>query len=86
MMQAYILLKCVTGLEKDVIEQLKRMPEVVEINGIWGKYDIFVKVSSSAANGIDKAVEKIRSHKDITDTYTMHVLYGQGGSIDETDL
>ena len=75
-----------TGLEKDVIEQLKRMPEVVEINGIWGKYDIFVKVSSSESNGIDKAVEKIRLHKDITDTYTMHVLYGQGGSIDETDL
>ena len=85
-MQAYILLKCVTGLEKNIIDQLKRIPEVVEVNGIWGKYDIFVKVSSSESNGIDKAVEQIRSNKDITDTYTMHVLYGQGGSIDEKNL
>jgi Lrp/AsnC family transcriptional regulator for asnA, asnC and gidA len=32
------------GLYKLVIEQLKRIPEVVQINHTTGKYDIFVKM------------------------------------------
>ena len=55
--------------------------------GAWGeiakKYDIFLKVSSQEPHGIDKIVEKLRSIKQITDTSTMPVLYGQGGTIDE---
>jgi len=32
---------------------------------------------------VDELVKRIRNHPDVTDTYTMHVLYGQGGTIDE---
>ena len=32
------------GLYKLVIEQLKRIPEIVQINHTTGKYDIFVKM------------------------------------------
>jgi len=32
---------------------------------------------------IDLAISKIRSIKGITNTYTMTVLYGQGGTIDK---
>ncbi|WFO14662.1 Lrp/AsnC ligand binding domain-containing protein [Cellulophaga baltica 4] len=32
------------GLYKLVIEQLKRIPEVVQVNHTTGKYDIFVKM------------------------------------------
>lgn len=85
-MQAYILINCNTGSEAKIISDLKKLPEVVEINGIWGKYDIFLKVHSDDPQGIDKLVAKIRSNNDITETYTMHVLYGQGGSIDELFL
>lgn len=82
-MQAYILLTCNTGTESDIIAQLKKMPEVIEINGIWGKYDILLKVSTDNPNGIDKIVSKLRTLNDVTSSYTMHVLYGQGGTIDE---
>ena len=82
-MQAYILLNCNTGTESELIAELKKIPEVVEINGIWGKYDIFLKVVTDDPHGIDKVVSKMRTLTDITSSYTMHVLYGQGGTIDE---
>lgn len=58
------------------------MSSVVEVNGIWGKYDVFVKISSMEPSSIDETISNIRKIKEVTKTYTMHVLYGQGGSID----
>ena len=84
-MQAYVLLSCVSGYEKEIISELKAIPEVVEVNGIWGKYDIFVKISSLELFGIEKTIEKIRLIKQITASDTMHVIYGQGGSVDSLD-
>ena len=84
-MQSYILINCNTGSENELISELKKFPEVTEVNGIWGKYDIILKVCSDNLDGIDKIVSKLRNHKDITNSYTMHVLYGQGGTIDEIE-
>ncbi|HEY5735835.1 MAG TPA: Lrp/AsnC ligand binding domain-containing protein [Nitrosopumilus sp.] len=82
-MQAYVLINCNTGTETSVISELKEIPEIIEINGIWGKYDIFIKVKTPDPNGIEIITKRLRNHPDITDTFTMHVLYGQGGSIDQ---
>ena len=82
-MQAYILINCNTGSETKIISELKELPEIVEINGIWGKYDIFLKVKTVDPNGIEEIIKRLRNHPDITDTFTMHVLYGQGGNIDQ---
>ena len=84
-MQSYILLNCNTGKENELISELKKFPEVTEVNGIWGKYDIIIKVCSDDPDGIDQFVSKLRNHKDITKSYTMHVLYGQGGTIDDIE-
>lgn len=82
-MQAYILINCLTGREANVISELKEISEIIEINGIWGKYDIFIKIKTQDPNGIEQITKRLRNHPDVTDTFTMHVLYGQGGSIDE---
>ena len=82
-MQGYILINCNTGSETNIISELKELPEIVEINGIWGKYDIFIKISTTDPTGIEKVVKRLRNHPDVIDTYTMPVLYGQGGTIDD---
>jgi len=82
-MQTYILLTCDPGHEKEIITHLKSMSQVMEINGVWGKYDIFLKVSHDAESGLDKIVETLRHIDNITSTYTMPILFGQGGSIDD---
>ena len=82
-MQAYVLINCNTGSETKIISELKELPEMVEINGIWGKYDIFLKIKTVDPNGVEEIIKRLRNHPDITDTFTMHVLYGQGGNIDQ---
>ena len=82
-MQAYILVKCKTGSETGIISEFKELPEVNEINGIWGKHDIILKVLTYDPQFTDNLIKRLRNHPDVTDTHTMHVLYGQGGSIDE---
>lgn len=82
-MQAYILLTCNTGSETSLIAEIKKIHGVTEVNGIWGKYDIFLKICTDDIHGVDKIMSKLRTLKDITSSQTMHVLYGQGGTIDE---
>ncbi len=82
-MQAYVLIQCKTGSEVKIISEFKELPEISEINGVWGKHDIFINILTPDPQFVDELVKRIRNHPDVTDTYTMHVLYGQGGSIDE---
>ncbi|NIP61944.1 MAG: Lrp/AsnC family transcriptional regulator, partial [Nitrosopumilaceae archaeon] len=58
-MQAYVLINCETGAESAVINELKKLPEVVEINGIWGKYDIFAKIVTETPQEIDKLISNL---------------------------
>jgi len=81
-MLAYILINCVPGNEKKIISEIKKIPQVSEVNGIMGRYDIFVKITGEMPGDIDFGVAKIRSIEGITNSYTMTALYGQGGTID----
>jgi len=47
-----------------------------------GKYDIIVKLSTENPDKMELAVAQIRKI-EILDSFTMPVLYGQGGTIDE---
>ena len=82
-MIAYILITCVPGNEKDVIYRLRNLPNIVEVNGIMGKYDVFVKIQSGDPSKVDITVSKLRNVPHVTSTVTMPVIYGQGGTIDE---
>ena len=82
-MLAYILLNCIPSQEKNIIEDLNKIPEVVECNVIMGKYYIIVKITGNLPGDMDLAVSKIRSIKGVTSSYTMTAVYGQGGSIDK---
>ncbi len=82
-MLAYILATCIPGREKDVIEKIKVLSEVVEVNGVMGKYDVFVKISADDALKIDSAISKVRNTPHVTSTFTMPAIYGQGGTVDE---
>lgn len=82
-MIAYVLINCIPSEEKNVIAKLSKLSEIVEINGVFGKYDIFAKVIGKVSGDIDLAVSKIRSIDEVTSSYTMSVVYGQGGTIDK---
>ena len=57
-MIAYVLLECSPGSEEEVISELNSIAGVVEVNGVLGKYDVFVKVSSENPDSIEYAIPR----------------------------
>ena len=82
-MIAYILATCVPGNEKEVIAKIKGLPDIVEVNGVMGRYDVFVKIQVNDAMKVDAAISKVRNVAHITSTVTMPAIYGQGGTVDD---
>lgn len=82
-MIAYILVTCVPGNEKEVISKTKGLPDVMEVNGVMGKYDVFVKIEAKDPAKVDTAISKVRNVAHVTSTITMPVIYGQGGTVDD---
>ncbi len=77
-MFAYLLLTCDLGYENSVIEQLKAIPSVKEAHGIYGAYDILVKVESSSADDQRETVTfKIRKILHVRSTLTLTCIEGQ---------
>ena len=76
---AYVLINCDLEYEEDIIKELKKYPEVIEISGVYGVYDIIVKIRSDT---MDKLRETITWHVRRIDkvrlTLTMIVIEGQG--------
>ncbi len=78
MMIAYILLTCDLGSENSVIEQLKAIASVKETHGIFGAYDILVKIESSSSNDLRETVTfKIRKIPHVRSTLTLTCIEGQ---------
>lgn len=80
-MLTYVLINCTPGSEKKIISDLKKIPDVKEVNGIMGRYDIFAKLFSKTPSQMDEVILKIRDTNGITASYSMPVLYGQGGTV-----
>lgn len=65
---AYILMCCDLGYENEVIDQLMTLPGVVEVNRVFGVYDVITTVTSENMDELRnlitariKKIQKIRS-------------------------
>ncbi|MER3408250.1 MAG: AsnC family transcriptional regulator [Nitrososphaera sp.] len=81
---AYVLINCDLGSEGDIIRDLNKLPEAVEVSGVYGVYDIVAKIR---ADTVDKLRETITWHvrkiDKVRSTLTMIVIEGQGQSQNE---
>lgn len=82
-MIAYILGTCMPGNEKEVIAKIKEIQHVKEVNGVMGRFDVFVKIEAKDPLQVDGAISKVRNVPQITSTVSMPVMYGQGGTVDD---
>ncbi|MDE1861863.1 MAG: Lrp/AsnC ligand binding domain-containing protein [Thaumarchaeota archaeon] len=83
-MIAYILATCIPGNEKEVIAKIRSLPDISEVNGVMGRYDVFVKIEAKDPSKVDTAISKVRNISHVTSTVTMPAIYGQGGTVDDT--
>ena len=76
----YILLNCDLGAEVDIINELMKIPEVKEVRGTYGVYDIFVKLQGETKEIMENIVtHKIRTIPKIRSTVTLTPILAQGG-------
>ena len=81
-MISYILINCSPGSETEVISEISSLAGVIEVNGVFGKYDVFVKISAENPDAMEMIVSQIRKI-NVTSSHTLPVVYGQGGTIDK---
>jgi len=76
---AYVLINCDLGSEDDIIKELKKIPEVVEVSGVFGVYDIIVRIRSDSMDKLREVVTwNVRRIDKVRSTLTMMVIEGQG--------
>ncbi|ABK76765.1 transcriptional regulator [Cenarchaeum symbiosum A] len=78
MEKVYVLIQCDLGKETDIIAELTGIPEVKEVRGTYGIYDIFCKIEAER-DVLDKIIAKIRQIPRIRSTITLHWIPSQGG-------
>jgi len=76
---AYVLINCDLGSEEEIIKEIKKLPDVVEVNGVYGVYDIIVKLQADSMDKLRETITwKVRRIDKVRSTLTMIVIEGQG--------
>jgi len=76
----YILINCDLGSEVDIINEFMKIPEVKEVRGTYGVYDIFVKLQGDERDALENIItHKIRRIPKIRSTVTLSPILAQGG-------
>ena len=79
MVQAYVMIHCNRSNESEIIEKLKKIPEIIETNILVGTYEIICKIVAPTYNEISDLIsKKIRNIENIKSTTTINVIEKQG--------
>ena len=75
MATAYVLINCDLGFEEQIIEELKHISDVKEVNGVFGAYDILAKVESDQISTLRETImSEIRQIGRVESTLTLLVI------------
>jgi len=76
---AYVLINCDLGSEESIIGELKKLSQTVEVNGVYGVYDIIAKVRADTMEKLRETITwQVRKIDKVRSTLTMIVIEGQG--------
>ena len=79
MAQTFVMLHCNHSHESQVIENLRKIPEVIETNILVGSYELICKIVAPSYNEIsDVITNKIRKISNIKSTVTLNIVGNQG--------
>jgi len=75
---AYVLINCDLGYEQKLIEELKHLSDVKDVQGTFGAYDMIAKVESVESETLRETIAwKIRKLDRVRSTLTLMVIEGQ---------
>jgi len=71
---AYVLISCDLGFDVEIIDEIKQLEDVKEVHGVFGAYDILVKLElANVENLKDIITWKIRKLNRVRSTLTLMV-------------
>ncbi len=74
MTTAYVLINSDLGHEAEIIDEIKQLEDVKEVNGVFGAYDILAKVESANVKNLSETITwKIRKLNRVRSTLTLMV-------------
>ncbi len=77
MTTAYVLITCDLGFDVEIIDEIKQLEEVKEVHGIFGAYDIIVKLESANVENLKDIITwKIRKLNRVRSTLTLMAVEG----------
>ncbi len=77
MAMAYVLINCDLGFDTEIIDEIKQLEEIKEVHGIFGAYDILVKLElANVENLKDIITWKIRKLNRVRSTLTLMAVEG----------
>jgi len=72
---AYVFINCDLGYEAEIIDEIKQLEDVKEVRGVFGVYDILVKLESANAEILrDTIIWKIRKLHRVRSTLTLMTI------------
>ncbi len=76
---AFVLIDCDFPFSENIIEELKKIPEIVEFYRVQSIYDLIAKVSADSEDQLHETViRKVREIEGIKNTLTMIIIASKG--------
>lgn len=82
---AYIMINTLPGMEKPVLDEIAHIPCVVSVEGVYGEFDLIVRVEVPVGNAVDFVINEIRKIQGIKSTRTVSLIDGERRSGIGTD-
>ena len=77
MLTAFVLIKVKPGMDRDVLKAVEELPEVKEVETVYGEYDMLLKISVGNMDELDSfifdTVRRIRGVEGTTTLISMKV-------------
>jgi len=75
---SYVLISCEVGAERSILAELKSLESIKEVSGLFGSYDIIVKLEATSEEKLeDIVISKIRNIQKIRTIVTLKVREAQ---------
>ena len=74
----YILMQCDLGSEPEIISAISEIPQVTEVRGTYGTFDVFCRIQADPGEA-DEILTRIRRIPHIRSTNTLRPILTQGG-------
>lgn len=81
MAQSFVIIHCSRSYESSILQELEKIPEIVEADNLIGSFEIICKLAALTFNEIYNIInKKIHKTPNIKSTITLNVISNQGFS------